>query len=94
MLQTIVGAEGTLLFHTFFWSFCHGGTFDYDKTLGETGILSNRALKRLDFIRTQHPIYSFAVWGKDARYLAALNNVDAFAHDSPFEYMYQKNAVC
>ncbi|MDD3138170.1 MAG: AAC(3) family N-acetyltransferase [Lachnospiraceae bacterium] len=93
MFQKIVGDSGTLLFHTFYWNFCHGKAFDYKNTMSETGILSNRALKRGDFIRTRHPIYSFAVWGKDAMYLANLENTDAFAADSPFEYMRKNNAV-
>lgn len=93
MFQQMVGKEGTLLFHTFFWSFCHGEAFDYDYTPGETGILSNHALKRKDFFRTKHPIYSFAVWGKDKEYLVGMENTDAFAEDSPFAYMLQKKAI-
>lgn len=93
MFQELVGDEGTLLFHTFYWSFCHNGTFDYNRTDGETGILSNRALHREDFKRTKHPIYSFAVWGKDAEYLVSLENKDAFSDDSPFAYMLRQGAV-
>lgn len=93
MFKDIVGKEGTLLFHTFYWSFCHGSVFDYDNTPGETGILSNHALRSLGFSRTKHPIYSFAVWGKDRDYLVHMENTDAFAEDSPFAYMLQKKAI-
>lgn len=94
MFKDLVGASGTVMFHAFFWAFCHGGAFDFDSAKCETGILSERALARKDFIRTQHPIYSFAVCGADAPYLAGMNNKMAFGDDSPFRYMHEKNAVC
>lgn len=83
----IIGPEGTILLPTYNWDFCHGGTFDYNKTKGKTGSLGNLALKRQDFKRTQHPIYSFAVWGKDQDYLCGLQNKSSFGEDSPFGYM-------
>lgn len=82
-----VGPEGTILLPTYNWDFCHGGTFDYNKTKGKTGSLGNLALKRPDFKRTQHPIYSFAVWGKEQEYLCGLQNKSSFEEDSPFGYM-------
>lgn len=92
-LKGVVGDDGTLLFHTFYWAFCHDGPFDYDNTPGETGMLSNRALFRGDFRRTTHPIYSFAVCGKDTDLLIGMSNIDAFDADSPFAYMHEKDAA-
>lgn len=77
-LQNLIGEEGTLLFPTYNWGWCKGKPFIYEKTLGETGALGNAALKRTDFKRTKHPIYSFAVWGKDKDKLVSLNNVDSW----------------
>ena len=82
-----VGPEGTILLPTYNWDFCHGTTFDYYKTKGKTGALGLVALKRPGFKRTQHPIYSFAVWGKDQDFLCGLQNKSAFGEDSPFGYM-------
>ena len=82
-----VGPTGTILLPTYNWGFCHGETFDYNKTKGKTGSLGIVALKREDFKRTQHPIYSFAVWGKDQEYLCGLQNKSSFGEDSPFGYM-------
>lgn len=48
--------------------------------------MSQVALERDDFKRTNHPIYSFAVWGKDQEYLCSLNNRSAFGEDSPFAF--------
>lgn len=89
-LQKKVGREGTILFPVYNWDFCKGITFDYYKTYGKTGALGKAALKRNDFKRTKHPIYSFAVWGADQEFLCNMNNIDAFGEDSPFQYMVDK----
>ena len=60
--QEAIGEEGTLLIPTYNWIFCEGRTFDYKKTPSKTGVIGDAALKRKDFKRTKHPIYSFAVW--------------------------------
>lgn len=86
-LMEAVGDEGTILLPTFNWDFCKGITFDYYRTPGRTGSLGKVALKRKDFIRTRHPIYSFAVWGKDAGRLYEMENKDSFGQDSPFAYL-------
>jgi len=83
-----IGPQGTLLFPTFNWGFCNGEAFDYYATPSLMGSLTNAALKRKDFIRTKHPIYSFAVWGRDSELLHQLNNISSFGQDSPFAYLY------
>ena len=86
-IKDIIGPEGTLVFPTFNWSFCGGTPFDYHKTPAKTGSLCKVAMERDDFRRTKHPIYSFAVWGKDTDDLCALDNKSSFGNDSPFAYM-------
>lgn len=90
-LQRLVGKEGTLLFPTFNWDFCKGTGFDYHKTPVRTGALSKAALKRRDFVRTAHPLYSFAVWGAHRDELMADRSVDAFGPGTIFERMYRWN---
>ncbi|MEC1743429.1 AAC(3) family N-acetyltransferase [Schinkia azotoformans] len=87
-----VGDNGTIMFPTYNWDFCKGVGFDYNKTLSKTGALTTAVLKRKDFKRTKHPIYSFAVWGKDQQYLCNLENVSSFGGDSPFGYLHKQNA--
>ena len=90
ILQKIVGIHGTLLFPVFTWDFCRGKGFDAKTTQGEVGAFNNWILnKRADFSRTQHPIYSFMVWGNCAEDLLKLDNVDAFGPDSPFAYIHR-----
>lgn len=92
-LQRIVGESGTLLFPTFNWDFCNGTPFDVRNTPSKTGSLSALALKQPEFKRTQHPIYSFAVWGQDQERLCAMDNISAFGEDSPFAYLLKKKAT-
>ncbi|MCI5955165.1 MAG: AAC(3) family N-acetyltransferase [Lachnospiraceae bacterium] len=91
-LQELVGEQGTLLFPTFNWDFCKGVAFDYYKTPSRTGALSKAALKRADFQRTAHPIYSFAVWGKFRDELMADKSVDSFGKGTIFEKMFDWDA--
>lgn len=87
-----VGEKGTVMFPTFNWDFCHGKAFSYKKTRSQTGILGQVALKRHDFRRTKHPIYSFAVYGKDQDLLCSMDNVSSFGPDSPFAYLDKNKA--
>lgn len=86
-----IGNEGTLLFPTYNWDYCNGVPFDYHNTSCKTGSLGTIALKRDDFTRTQHPLYSFAVWGKDKELLCSLTNHSSFGSDGPFGYLHHKN---
>ncbi len=85
-VQNIVGPQGTILIPVFNWDFCKGKTFDIRKSPSQTGSIGKVALKRDDFIRTRHPIYSFAVWGSGAEELAAMDNRSSFGADSPFSW--------
>ncbi len=87
----IIGPRGTILIPTFNWDFCKGKTFDIKKTPCKTGIIGKVALKREDFKRTQHPIYSFAVWGRDMKELCKMDNKSSFGADSPFAYCRDNN---
>lgn len=89
-LQEVVGAQGTLLFPVFSWSFCRGEGFDIRYTPGEVGAMNNWVLEhRQDFRRTKHPLYSFMVWGYRANALVNMENTDAWGNDSPFAYLHE-----
>jgi len=87
-----VGKEGTILIPTYNWDFCGGKMYDPKKTASQVGSLGNIAIKRDDFIRTKHPIYSFCVSGKDSKYLSNLDPKNAFSKGTVFEYLYQNRA--
>ncbi len=92
-LQERLTPEGTLLFPTFNFDFCRGKPFDIRSSASTTGALSKAALGRADFKRTQHPIHSFAVWGKYQQYLCGLNNKSSFGADSPFAFLLKERAA-
>ncbi len=90
-LQEMVGDTGTLLIPMFTWSFCRGIPYDVKTTQGEVGVLGNWVLNnRTDFLRTEHPLYSFMVWGRDADELKAMHNRTAWGQDSPFAYLHRQ----
>ena len=82
-----VGENGTVLFPTFNWDFCHQVPFNYKKTKSKSGLMGHVAMKRRDFKRTRHPLYSFAVAGKDQDLLYNMDNIQSFGPDSPFAYL-------
>lgn len=90
-LKQMVGDEGTIMIRTFSWDFCNKHFFDYNNTLSQSGSLGNFALKREDFKRTKHPIYSWSVWGKHKNDLISLNNKEAFGENTPFEFILKHN---
>ena len=79
------------MIRTFSWDFCNKHFFDYNNTPSQTGALGNYALKREDFKRTKHPIYSWSVCGKYKKDLLALNNKESFGNGTPFEFILNHN---
>lgn len=92
LLDLLGGGGRTLALQTFNWDFCKGLAYSIVDSKSQTGALGNIALKRSDFKRTKHPIYSFAVAGKFQKELIALDNKGAFDKHSPFAFMYENNA--
>lgn len=82
-----IGEDGTILIPTYNWDFCKGLPFDIRSSPSKTGSLGQISLKRSDFSRTSHPIYSFSVFGKYKDYFCKLNNTDSFGEDSPFSVL-------
>lgn len=93
IIKTLVGPNGTILIPTFSWDFCRKGKYDINNSESEVGLFGNWVLKNANsFIRTKHPIYSFAVWGKYSKELADMDNHDGWGEDSPFAFMRQHKA--
>lgn len=91
-LQQLTGEEGTLLLPAFNWDFCKGIGYDYYRTPVKTGALPKAALKRGDFFRTAHPLYSFAVWGMGTEELMKNQSKDSFGPGTIFEKLYERQA--
>lgn len=91
-LQEAVGPDGTILIRCFNWDFCHDVPFDIKHTPSRVGSLGNFALKRDDFRRTRHPLYSWCVWGKYQDKLVEMDPVDSFGDDSIFAFLEDHDA--
>lgn len=83
-LLQAVGENGTLLFPLFNFDFCSGKPFDIRRTPSQMGALSEAARLFDGAVRTAHPIYSFAVIGKQAHLFQACQNRSGYGEDSPF----------
>lgn len=89
-MMDMVGKTGTVMIRTFNWDFCHGTSFDILHSPSRTGGLGDVALKRTDYKRTQHPIYSWMVWGRYQELLCGMTNTSAFGPDTPFAFLDEK----
>lgn len=92
-LKEAVGEDGTVLIRTFNWDFCHGVPFHYKTTPSQVGSLGNIALKRSDFKRTKHALYSWCVWGKEQEFLTEIDPQDSFGDESIFAFLEDHNAT-
>lgn len=80
----VLGSKGTLLLPLFNFDFIQGKTFDIRNTESHMGALTELARKFPGAVRTGHPIYSFAIIGHKSSEFAGVDNVSAFAENSPF----------
>lgn len=85
--------NGTIVIPTYTDYLKNGDTFRYGKSKPSTGAVSNRVLKRDDFIRTTDPLHSVAVWGRDTDQVLQMNDESTFGVHSVFNFLREKNAV-
>ena len=86
IFQEILGPTGTLIMPTFTYSFCNNT--DYEKKISESkvGLLTEHFRKAQNVVRTNHPIFSFAIWGKRKDEFLD-TGPDAFGFDSIYGKM-------
>jgi len=88
---SFLGKNGTLLIPAYSWDFIKNQKFYYNKTKSISGSLANKIINHKKFKRTQNPIYSFLVAGKDQKYLCSMRHKDSFSMNSPFGYLIKNN---
>ena len=83
-LETVLGAQGTLIMPTFNFDFNKGIPWDVRKTRSKMGALTE--IVRIDprAKRVFHPFYSFAILGKHAEMLGSLRYKSAYERNSVF----------
>lgn len=68
-LLEVLGEDGTLIMPTFNFDFCKGEPWDVRETPSHMGIITELVRQDPRSLRVFHPIYSFAIIGKQAEYL-------------------------
>ncbi len=87
-LMEAVGPEGTLIAPTFTFSYCKRGIFDVEKTVSETGALSEAIRFHPLAARTLNPIYSVAIIGKKRDYYLESSPFTCFGASSLFDRLH------
>ena len=86
-----VSPDGTVLFPLFNFDFTKGTPFDIRTTPSHMGSLTECARIHPQAIRTQHPLYSFAVIGPKQNLFQSLKNKSGYGADSPFALLRELN---
>lgn len=88
-----VGPDGNVLVPTYNFDLRSGDHFDVRRTRSISGAMANAALDHPAFVRTQHPLHSFAIAGADAARLATIDHRGSFDESSPFAFLKEHNAT-
>ncbi len=83
-LETVLGAEGTLIMPTFNFDFNKGVPWDVRKTRSKMGALTEVVRVDPRAKRVFHPFYSFAILGKHAEMLGSLRYKSSYERNSVF----------
>ena len=82
-LQQYLGTRGTIIVPTFSFNFLKKKIYNKKKTPSDLGFFSNFILKQKNIIRSNHPINSIAVWGKNKNIINPCGPF-SFGINSPF----------
>ena len=87
----VIGVNGTMLMPLFnFTDFIENKFFSIKNSKSMMGILTERFRVDYEILRTKHPVYSFAVIGKDANKFKK-DNFSAYGEESPFQVLKELN---
>lgn len=86
-----LGKDGTILIPSFTYSFCKKKIFNPLLNKSEVGLFSEKFRKLKNYQRTDHPIFSFSIYGKNKKYFKKSNYETCFGENSIFELFLKKN---
>ncbi|MEI7996315.1 MAG: AAC(3) family N-acetyltransferase [Methylococcaceae bacterium] len=84
-----LGNSGTLMLPLFNFDFLNGVKFDIRNSPSQMGALTEAGRLWPGAVRTGHPIYSFAVIGKNAEQFRDVKNFSGYGQDSPFGILHK-----
>ena len=88
----LIGPSGTLIIPTFNFDFNNGVEYNYFTTKSQTGVMTEIARNHPSATRTLNPVYSFAVFGKEAKLFKGMDNESWYSNKSPFDLIHKLNA--
>ncbi|HBX69304.1 MAG TPA: hypothetical protein DEH25_07945 [Chloroflexi bacterium] len=88
-LLAVLGADGTLVMPTFNFDFCKGEPWDVRTTPSHMGAITNMVRENPAARRVFHPIYSFAVLGRNADFLTGERYKSSYGANSLFAKLRQ-----
>lgn len=86
VFKELIGDDGILIMPTFSYSFCSDKLYDVLLSESTVGVLTEYFRNMSDVSRTEHPIFSFAIWGKRKNEYMDIGP-DAFGLDSVYGKM-------
>ncbi len=78
-----LGSDGTIICPTFSFYFIKEKKFNVNKSKSDLGYFENFFLRQKNIVRSIHPIYSIAIWGKNKKIINPCG-VFSFGANSPF----------
>lgn len=90
-IRNVIGKNGTAVFPTFSYSFCHGEVFDPYKTKTTCGLLSQYVLGKEGAIRSLDPNFSVVAIGNKAVYYTEDPTHESFGAGCFFERFVNNN---
>jgi aminoglycoside 3-N-acetyltransferase len=86
----ILTSKGLLVMPTFTYSFCEGKIYDRERSKSTTGALTEFFRTSPGVVRTDHPIFSTALWGTRAEKVQKVGT-DSFDERSIFGHMHRED---
>ena len=86
-----VGKKGTILVPSFTYSFCKTKIYNPKKSKSEVGMFGEEFRKLKISKRTNHPIFSFSIFGKNWKYYKKANIETCFGKNSIFHFFHKVN---
>lgn len=83
-LEKSVGVEGTVVMPTFSYSFCKNEEYDKRTTRSTVGALTDFFRSEAGVLRSSHPLFSVAAWGKHADEFMQTSK-DSFGEGTAFD---------
>jgi aminoglycoside 3-N-acetyltransferase len=91
VLNEAVGENGNIVMPTFSYSFTNKHIYDINNTRSQMGVLTEYFRKLPQTIRTEDPIFSFAISGGKNNYFANNDN-NCFSKNSVYGKLHKENA--